>query len=54
MDVHKVLVVDNETEALSELKRLLGEEGFEVDTASCAEEALDLLEGAGYAAVLVA
>jgi PleD family two-component response regulator len=40
----KVLVVDDDTSAVSILKRLLGEENLEVATATNAEEALDLVE----------
>ncbi len=40
----KVLVVDDEPFILSALKRLLVRRGFEVDTASCGQQALDNLE----------
>ena len=49
----RILVVDDESDILDLLQEVLGEEGFEVDTAPSAQAALDLIREHIYDAAIL-
>ena len=52
MGARKILIVDDEPNVLSALKRLLASEGLEITTTSSGQEAIDLLGRGEYAVVV--
>jgi len=52
MQANRILVVDDERRICQLLSELLGREGYEVDTASCGEDALEMLKAGDYEMVI--
>ncbi|GAB4294525.1 MAG: response regulator [Myxococcota bacterium] len=53
METRKILIVEDEQDVLKLEKKILAAEGYNVDAAACAEEALILLEENFYELIIV-